>query len=413
MDYKISSKSIGIQQNVMIRVIDPNSGDVISEHVGHNSATNSLLVGIGHYLTGHGDFASGHFASGSSTMVEYISYIPQYISLGTMGLINQEEDSLGLPAGIGVEIPDASHDEEYARLLELKDVAYQELLEAEAALSEECPYWPYNEFCANCTQCSDRISAKKQSYEDAKHAYDDALKAVMEYSEERRFIDYMLQRPGYGADGYDINENNNRKYFGLGPMFVHREDKFSSVKCELISDSFPRAKISFRDVVPEIEAELPKTIDVVFSAMISTGALKQFRETDKDYIFITEAGLWSTPDWSDSGENGLLAAYRIMPTDEKYWDMTIPESRQKLKESIIRVGRNQIVQVIWKIQLGSIDQFASVEDLRKEYYDGLDESTAFLNITKAKQRLKAFYDTYKDVEGLETILDQIDQFLNT
>ena len=33
--------------------------------------------------------------------------------------------------------------------------------------------------------------------------------------------------------------------------------------------------------------------DIVFSSLISTGALKQFREPGKNYIFISEVGLWS------------------------------------------------------------------------------------------------------------------------
>lgn len=35
--------------------------------------------------------------------------------------------------------------------------------------------------------------------------------------------------------------------------------------------------------------------------------------------------------------------------------MTKPSNRMQLKRSILRVGINQVVQVIWKIQIGSID----------------------------------------------------------
>lgn len=174
-------------------------------------------------------------------------------------------------------------------------------------------------------------------------------------SEAERFITYMLQRPGYGADGYDPTLNNNRAYFGLGPTYTNRTSP-EAINCELISDTFPRAMITYRDIVPETESELPKTIDVVFSAMISTGALKQFRGNN-DYIFITEAGLWANKSWMDSGDNGLLAGYRIAPPDKTNWDMNLESNRDILKHNILRVGINQVVMVIWKVQLGSIDEF--------------------------------------------------------
>lgn len=388
---KAAAKNLRTEHNVSIRVLDSKSGKVISSHIGHNAATNSLLVGIAHYLTGDGVLNQGYH------MLNY--YIPKYISLGTMGLINQDEDENGLPAGIGVS----------------------------------------------------------------------------EGSEEDRFVDYLLQVPGYGADGYDPNLNNNRDYFGLGPVFADRDtskivtetiqlgdinldgvvnnadilmfadylagnvnltDKqllaadvnqdgeincsdlalitqcvseeitldtveyrpsiAPTINCELISDSFPRVQISYRDIVPETESEIPQTIDVIFSAMISTGALAQFREPGKDYIFITEAGLWSKKDWESGGDNGLLAGYRIAPPNKQNWAMTAesvsddyaitylkdqgidnptedqiqsikPEiaqnNRQLLKQNIIRVGPNQVVQVIWKIQLGGLEQLGGLSDL--------------------------------------------------
>lgn len=273
-----AAKRIDMRHNVCIKVIDEATGRVVSEHEGHNAATNSLLTGIGHYLAGEGVLGQGEILS---------NWVPQYISLGTMGLVNQEEDDDGLPDGIG----------------------------------------------------------------------------VVSGTEESRFIDYMIKCPGYGSDGYDTNLMNNRQYEGLGPVFANRPDSDHAVNCELITDSFKRATISFRDVVPEYESEYPQTIDVVFSALVSTGALAQFREPGKDYIFITEVGLWSRPDWVDGGDNGLLAGYRIVPPDEKHWDMTDPDNRRVLKENIIKVKTNQIVQVIWKIQLGGIEQLGGIDKL--------------------------------------------------
>lgn len=303
----VPSRHITMNHNVTIVVRDAGTMKIRTAHVGHNAATNGLLTGIAHYLTGDGVLNQGwHMLS---------NYVPKYISLGTMGLINQEEDEFGLPAGIG----------------------------------------------------------------------------VIDGDELTRFEDYMLQTPGYGADGYDGNLNNGRKYLGLGPVFANRDDTSHTINCELISNTFPRASISFREIVPEIEAEFPETIDVVFSAMISVGALSQFREEGKNYLFITEAGLWSRQDWVSGGDNGLLAGYRIAPTDRVNWGMT-PDSitqeaiddyvskhgeittgdpaevvsaynRDLLKRSIIRVNSNQVVQVIWKIQLGGLEQLIGVEDI--------------------------------------------------
>lgn len=270
------SKEMSLEHNVQIRVLDKVTGEVVSVHEGHNAATNSMMLGIAKYLTGNGLFNQGWDL--------LRDYVPQYISLGTMGLLNQEEDEQGLPAGIGV-------------------------------------------------------------YEGQ--------------SEEENFTDYMLTVPSYGADGYDKYSNNGRSYFGLGPEYANRPNKDKTVNCELISTSYPRVKVSYREVVPEAKAELPETVDVVFSAMVSTGALAQFREPGKNYLFITEAGLWSRPDWVDGGSNGLLAAYRIAPPDNGKWDMSVEENRQLLKQQIIKVNRNQVVQVVWKIQIGAIQQFST------------------------------------------------------
>lgn len=395
---KVPSRHFAINNNVSFIVRDADTGRIRRIRQGHNAATNSILTGIGHYLTGDGILNQGwHLLR---------QYVPQYISLGTMGLYSQEQNAEGLPIGIG--------------------------------------------------------SAPGSTI-------------------EQGFKDYMLQTPGYGADGYDANLNNNRPYFGLGPPYADREgfetpdtgligdinldgkvdiDDFMllvdyqceeielqgkalkaadingdgqincedvqilqeyvqnedpnkgdlgtyeyvengipCVGCELISDTFPRAAISYREIVPETESEFPQTIDVVFSAMISTGALAQFRDPGKDYLFITEAGLWSSPEYKDSGDNGLLAGYRLAPTDQKYWGMdaesvtddvameyllnqgiTEPtpeeiqeikpavaaENRVRLQRQILRVGVNQVVQVIWKIQLGGLGQLQNINSIYQE-----------------------------------------------
>lgn len=321
------AKQMAMTHNVTLRVLDQSTMEPVQEHEGHNAATNTLLMGIGHYLIGDGVSNQGY---------DMLSrFVPRYISLGTTGLLNQDEDDEHLPIGIG------------------------------------------------------------------------GWGNTMEDTETQRLCDYIAQCPGFGADGYDANENGGREYFGLGPKYddASRLEAIGAtelvpINCELISDSHQRSEISFRDIVPEVEAEIPKTIDVVYSAMVSTGALSAFRESDRDYLFITEAGLWSKRSWSNGGENGLLAAYRIVPPSQTNWnfgtfveaevddagvEVTPPhyvfdddpeiarkqqENQQLLRKNILRVGRNQVVQVTWKIQLGGLEQLGGMTELYPNLTNG-------------------------------------------
>jgi len=323
-------KNMSIEHNVTLRVLDADTHEIIQEHEGHNAATNSLLTGIAHYLVGDGVYNQAY---------DMLSdHIPRYISLGTMGLFTQAEDEYHLPVGLGYD--------------------------------------------------TDSLDP---------NATDSGVPLYYGDPETERLCHYISQCPGFGADGYDVNNNNGRLYFGLGPKFEDRE--FSSViSCELISDTYPRTAISYREIVPEQSAEVPKTIDIIYSGIISVGSLSQFRYDDAgnaaSYIFITEAGLWSKKVWENSGDNGLLAGYRIAPTSESTskfgswiegsyegseWipghfdlDYEIVEgekvltelgeqqlaNQDLLKKSILRVGLNQVVQVIWKIQLGGLEQLS-------------------------------------------------------
>ena len=268
------TKDLGARQNVYIRVVDAITGKVVQQHKGHNSATNSMLLGIAKYLAGYGTL--------NQAQDLLTQYVPKYISLGTMGLYSQQhtDDSEELPLELG---------------------------------------GPESE------------------------------------DKQTRYERYIAQTPGFGADGYSVSENNGRNYFGLGPTFPNRANQDTTVDCELISDSFPRTPIVYTEVVPETYAELPQTIDIVYSAMVSTGALKQFRPDNQNYLFVTEAGLWSNKTYSSSAENGLLAGYRIVPSDfTANTDMSDPAKQLELERSILRVGLNQVVQVVWKIQIGSI-----------------------------------------------------------
>ena len=457
-------KRLDVKQNVTIRVIDEATDKVVQEHVGHNAATNSMLTGIAHYLLGDGTLNQG------SDML--MSWVPQYISVGTMGLTSQEsepyyDDELGMdvivPADVGTT------------------------LNAPANATPE----------------------------------EKSLNATL------RFTEYLNQCPGFGADGYDENTNNNRKYFGLGLPYderpapkkqdffdgdgnnrqftlstvptsivditvypdgvvnqnmhdinVKREvipfDKYSfegsvvtinsnypapaadsrlaiiytidskeASVCELIDSTAIRSKITYRGIIPEVQSEIPGTLDVIYSAFISTGELAKYRG-DKDYIYITEAGLWSKPSYTGGGDNGLLAGYRIMPSDDEVntlgvedqfnadgvttsfvlsksaiqidsvtlnnvevspseynidqstnsiefinsapasgkiiviyrtgdtsgtWkDMSISDNRHLVQKSIIRVGKGQVAQIIWKLQLGGLEQLDGLRYLYPSQY---------------------------------------------
>lgn len=457
-------KRFDVQQNVTIRVIDEPTGQVVQEYIGHNAATNSMLTGIAHYLVGDGVLNQG---GDILTM-----WVPQYISLGTMGLTSQNSETLDggeiVPSGLG--------------------------------------YTP--------------------------EAPTDATAHEKELNAQLRFSEYITQTPGYGADGYDADSNNDREWFGLGRPYTLKPDPLKQnfytwngsattftlsetpisiisatvypggevnqdtkdtgvvrivlpstsyrittgknvqfdaysgsipsnsrlaiiytyesadaancelIKAEIIDDRVVsrtlRSAITYRDMIPEIQSEVPNTLDVVYSAFISTGALKDYRG-DNDYVYITEAGLWSRPDYNESGDNGLLAGYRITPpevidtsksqqftgdgekitftfvgdivtsivsvaitdqpvTEEDYYldtntnsivftglvpaddatitvsyktadtqdswkDMTIPANRERIQKSILRVGINQVVQVIWKIQLGGLEQLSGLSYL--------------------------------------------------
>lgn len=356
------ARRLGLQHNVSIRVIDEVTGQLVSEHVGHNASTNSLLTGIAHYLTGDGVLSQGDILG---------YWVPRYISLGTMGLMNQEEDADGLPLGIG----STSYDGETVG--SISDSERIILGKVSVDTSSYGAYLP-------------GVSPSDLLTEDEKMSL--------------RFADYMNGTPGYGADGYDSNCNNGRTTLGLGKPFDNRPNSEHTIDCELITDAIKRSPITFREIVPESQAEYPETIDVIFSAFLSTGQLSQFREKGKDYVFISEVGLWSRPDYVEGGDNGLLAGYRLCPPDQENWAVTASSvtysqaesllstqyptsvmnkwsseernrhikqaqesiassNRQLLRESIIKIGPNQVAQIIWKIQIGGVAQLGGLEAL--------------------------------------------------
>ena len=341
-------KGLGVRQNVSFRVLDAKTGAVIQEHVGHNSATNSLLVGIGHYLLGDGVLNQAQ---------EMLSaYIPKYISLGTMGLKSQAYtilDGKKVPCDIGS-----------GYVYRAQDYSIKEVTDWDSPLPEkpkkyivtrtgvELPNATFSERSCAVAYIDSYVSGNLYYPDDPDNRYE---------CPRARCEDYISQAPGFGADGSYPTHNNERTqdedspFFGLGPPATSSDN----VNKELISSSYFRVPISFRDLVPAHESEQAETIDVVYSALVSTGALSSFRSGNNDYLFITEAGLWSKREYdSTSGANGLLAGYRIkLPDENKNQRMDLLENRQALQKEILCVGVNQVVQVIWKIQLGTSERF--------------------------------------------------------
>lgn len=380
-------KNFGVSQNVQINVYDEITNKLVQRIEGHNSATNSMLTGIAHYLIGEGILNQGWDTLGK--------WIPQYISLGTMGLYDQEEDEEHLPAHIGSLDP-------FARTYGLVDGGSgysigDVILALPAPGSEALPFDVFVEVVT--VSATGAIETFKDSTSSiiSGSGSGAVINYIVTNNEKAQCIDYLEKQPGYGADGYSASQNNYREFFGIGPTFDSRPDPTKTTDCELILTDQRRPVISFRNIIPESSAEIPKTVDIVFSAMISTGQLKKFRESDKDYIFITEAGLWANPAWQDGVENGCLAAYRITYHDQSKMTeeaMDIEENRKLLKQSILRVGVNQVVQVVWKIQLGSIDEFGgrtTTEHVEwHNYYDTIEVGTEISQGTYIRYHDKSY-----------------------
>ena len=344
------AKSLTTEHNVAFNVYDEITGQLLQHHEGHNSATNSMLTGIGHYLMGDGVLNQG------SAMLEH--WVPHYMSLGTMGLYSQDADSEGLPTGIGYSnsVTEEQNFVHYA---------------------SHCPGFGADGY--DLSDNNDRsFPGLGRIFSDKSYTQSYIAGGNTSTFETTYPISSIAQ---VTVNGADVTQTTTWQPSSM--TFMLRETPvansvviityitstplvYNTVDCELISASFPRVPITYRKLIPESSAELPRTVDVILSAMVSTGALKSFREARKDYVFITEAGLWSNKFWPtdnngiidySSGDNGLLAGYRIMPTDDDQQDMTNPDNREALRHEILRVGFNQVVQIVWKLQLGSICDF--------------------------------------------------------
>jgi hypothetical protein len=84
---------------------------------------------------------------------------------------------------------------------------------------------------------------------------------------------------------------------------------------------------------------------------------------DTDYTFDSHENsivFWVAPD-----ENAdISVVYKTV----SWKDMSDPEHRQKVQQSIIRIGVNQVAQIIWKIQLGGLEQLNGLRYLYPPQY---------------------------------------------
>lgn len=383
-------KNFAINHNVSFNVYDATTKELKRHYEGHNAVTHSMLLGIGHYLLGDGTLNQGW------DMLHM--WIPKYISLGTMGLKSQNCDEDGLPVDIGSsgtsgfeegcidymkKVPGFGADGYDANANngrawfglgpQFSDRVNNGWYEQEFYGSNYIDNPDPTEFALDHrVYTGGTIKTKPQVYMTSNSGTDGLVELT--YGTDYDFRDATSEGRVYSVlvllnRALGISDMLKIIYFDNNPLLV------KTVDCELISPTFQRVPISYRTLIPEVDSEIPNTIDIVFSAMVSTGALKQFRDyttigdetVQNDYIFITEAGLWSSKEYttrenSETGEKipsggGLLAAYRVAPPNKDNWDMTIAENRSLLQQSILRVGYNEVVQVIWKIQLGSVSDF--------------------------------------------------------
>lgn len=453
-------KRLDVKQNVTIRIIDEPTGKVVQEHIGHNAATNSLLTGIAHYLMGDGVLNQ---AKDTLSM-----WVPQYMSLGTMGLTSQDADDNGLPIGVGYTpvAPDSATEEEKELNAQLRFEEYINQAPGFGADGYDANDNNNREWFGLGYPYSDKPNMLSQDFYDAgQDEYvlskdlisgdKDSIISVTVYPDgiiNQDLHNTSITRIVLSVEDYDVSLNDNNEYvvtitngtsYSGRLAIIYMVDSGEAVNCELITTDVLRSKITYRNIIPEVQSEIPNTLDVIYSAFVSTGALRDYRGGNS-YIYITEAGLWSKPYYNNSGDNGLLAAYRIMPTDDEIVDIRIkqeftgdgttatftlenaiaeilsvnvdnvevadyvvnaatnsitfgeesipasgseivviytttdtsytwkdmrkPENREAVQKNIIRIGTNQVAQIIWKLQLGGLEQLNGLRYIYPSQY---------------------------------------------
>ena len=64
----------------------------------------------------------------------------------------------------------------------------------------------------------------------------------------------------------------------------------------------------------------------------------------------------------------LIVVYRTSDTSGTWKDMSVKENRELVQKNIIRIGEGQVAQIIWKLQLGGLEQLEGLRYLYPSQY---------------------------------------------
>lgn len=257
--------------NVLLSVIDSRSGNVLRTHAGHNAATNTFI-----------------YSCAQRFISDNTEWAPRYISLGTMGLLNQQQTDNHTPSGIGTYLDTSDTD----------------------------------------------VVARYKHYIDQRPGYGaDGYNSSM--NNDRQYIGL-----GPSYTGSAINCELVADVSSATLNFVHKRSPIISVRVvpEYESSSSESVDVYLTAMISDSALKtMMGDLDYIFITECGLWSTDKVVSASGDYA----------P--SDSFTNGLLAAYRIMPPGITSSDMDNAESRTLLENEILRVEQGQIVQVVWKI----------------------------------------------------------------
>ena len=64
----------------------------------------------------------------------------------------------------------------------------------------------------------------------------------------------------------------------------------------------------------------------------------------------------------------LIVVYRTGDVSGTWKDMSVPDNRRLVQKSIIRIGAGQVAQIIWKLQLGGLEQLGGLRYVYPSQY---------------------------------------------
>ena len=262
---------LGSESNVLLSVIDSTSGNVLRTHVGHNAATNTFI-----------------YSCAQRFISDNTEWAPRYISLGTMGLLNQQETDNHTPSGIGTYLDTSDTD----------------------------------------------IVTRYKHYIEQRPGYGaDGYNSSMNNNRQ-----YIGLGPSY--TGSAINCELVADVSSATLNFVHQRSPIVSVRLvpEYESSASESVDVYLTAMISDSALKnMMGDLDYIFITECGLWSSDKVVSASGDFV----------P--SDSFTNGLLAAYRIMPPGITPSDMNNADSRTMLENEILRVEQGQIVQVVWKV----------------------------------------------------------------